>query len=113
MIFSIGFHEGSNTGIPTVGIDRFEDRAARHMILPTTEMMPAAMSVILAACASDIRESAWAFPGVGELRVPLLLAPAASEKSRLRAAVNITTTWARGGRNGGPDVNTWPRVRLT
>jgi len=25
--FSIGFHEGSNSSMPTVGVDRFEDRA--------------------------------------------------------------------------------------
>jgi uncharacterized protein len=44
--FSIGFHEGSNSRMPTVGVDRFEDRAARHMISHTMEMMLAAMSVI-------------------------------------------------------------------
>jgi uncharacterized protein len=44
--FSIGFHEGSNAGMPAVGVDRFEDRAARHMISHTMEMMLAAMSVI-------------------------------------------------------------------
>jgi hypothetical protein len=32
--------------MPTVGVDRFEDRAARHMISHTMEMMLAAMSVI-------------------------------------------------------------------
>ena len=32
--FSIVFHEGSNSNMPTVGVDRFEDRAARHMDLP-------------------------------------------------------------------------------
>src|SRR5438128_9095329 len=30
--FLIGFQEGSNSSIPTAGVDRFEDRAARHMI---------------------------------------------------------------------------------
>jgi len=46
--FSIGFHEGSTNGaMPTVGVDRFEgDRAARHMISHTMEMMLAALSVI-------------------------------------------------------------------
>jgi predicted TIM-barrel fold metal-dependent hydrolase len=45
--FSIGFHEGSTNTMPTVGVDRFEgDRAARHMISHTMEMMLAAMSVI-------------------------------------------------------------------
>src|SRR5258708_6602980 len=41
--FSIGFHEGSTNAMPTVGVDRFEgDRAARHMISHTMEMMLAA-----------------------------------------------------------------------
>src|SRR2546421_12755277 len=45
--FSIGFHEGSTNAMPTVGVDRFEgDRAARHMISHTMEMMLAAMAVI-------------------------------------------------------------------
>ena len=45
--FSIGFHEGSTNAMPTVGVDRFQaDRAARHMISHTMEMMLAAMSVI-------------------------------------------------------------------
>ena len=45
--FSIGFHEGSTTAMPTVGVHRFAaDRAARHMISHTMEMMLAAMSVI-------------------------------------------------------------------
>jgi len=45
--FSIGFHEGSTTAMPTVGVDRFEeDHAARHMISHTMEMMLVALSVI-------------------------------------------------------------------
>ena len=44
--FSIGFHEGSNSSMPTVGVDRFQDHAARHMISHTMEMMLAATSVI-------------------------------------------------------------------
>jgi Amidohydrolase len=45
--FSIGFHEGSTTAMPTVGVDRFEkDRAARHMISHMMEMMLAAMAVV-------------------------------------------------------------------
>jgi uncharacterized protein len=45
--FSIGFHEGSTNAMPTVGVDRFEsDRAARHMISHTMEMMLVALSVI-------------------------------------------------------------------
>ena len=45
--FAIGFHEGATSGMPTVGVDRFEaDRAARHIISHTMEMMLAAMSVI-------------------------------------------------------------------
>jgi predicted TIM-barrel fold metal-dependent hydrolase len=30
--FSIGIHEGGNSGMPTVGIDRFEGRGAQHII---------------------------------------------------------------------------------
>jgi uncharacterized protein len=37
--FSIGFHEGGNSGMPTVGVDRFEGRGARHIISHTMEMM--------------------------------------------------------------------------
>ena len=37
--FCIGFHEGGNSGMPTVGIDRFEGRGARHIIAHTLEMM--------------------------------------------------------------------------
>src|SRR6266508_129252 len=45
--FSIGFHEGSTTAMPTVGVDPFEDdRAARHMVSHTMEMMLVALSVI-------------------------------------------------------------------
>ncbi len=44
--FSIGFHEGGNSGMPTVGVDRFEGRAAQHIISHTMEMMLACMSVI-------------------------------------------------------------------
>jgi predicted TIM-barrel fold metal-dependent hydrolase len=44
--FAIGFHEGGNSGMPTVGIDRFEGRAAQHIISHTMEMMLACMSVI-------------------------------------------------------------------
>src|SRR5258707_13194716 len=44
--FSIGFHEGSTNAMPTVGVDRFEgDRAARHMISHTMEMMLGEMAV--------------------------------------------------------------------
>ncbi len=47
MYFSIGFHEGSTNAMPTVGVDRFEeDRAARHMVSHTMEMMLVALSVI-------------------------------------------------------------------
>ena len=35
--FSIGFHEGGNSGMPTVGIDRFEGRGAQHIILHAHE----------------------------------------------------------------------------
>src|SRR6266478_3694607 len=44
--FSIGFHEGGSSGMPTVGIDRFEGRAAKHIISHTMEMMLACLSMI-------------------------------------------------------------------
>ncbi len=44
--FCIGIHEGGASGMPTVGIDRFESRGARHIISHTMEMMLACMSVI-------------------------------------------------------------------
>ena len=47
--FSIGFHEGGRSGMPTVGIDRFEGRAAKHIISHTMEMMLACLSVIWAS----------------------------------------------------------------
>ena len=59
--FSIGFHEGASSGMPTVGVDRFEGRGARHIISHTMEMMLACMSVIWAASANAIRKSVSAF----------------------------------------------------
>ena len=44
--FAIGFHEGASSGMPTVGIDRFEGRGARHIVSHTMEMMLVALSVI-------------------------------------------------------------------
>jgi predicted TIM-barrel fold metal-dependent hydrolase len=44
--FSIGIHEGGNSGMPTVGIDRFKGRGAQHIISHTMEMMLACMSMI-------------------------------------------------------------------
>jgi predicted TIM-barrel fold metal-dependent hydrolase len=46
VLFSIGFHEGASSGMPTVGVDRFEGRGAQHIISHTMEMMLACMSVI-------------------------------------------------------------------
>ena len=45
-ISAIGFHEGGNSGMPTVGVDRFDGRGAQHIISHTMEMMLACMSVI-------------------------------------------------------------------
>jgi predicted TIM-barrel fold metal-dependent hydrolase len=43
----IGFHEGgASHGMPTVGVDRFDSRGARHMISHTMEMMLVALSVL-------------------------------------------------------------------
>jgi predicted TIM-barrel fold metal-dependent hydrolase len=44
--FCIGLHEGGASGMPTVGIERFEGRGARHIISHTMEMMLACMTVI-------------------------------------------------------------------
>src|SRR5207245_4953871 len=44
--FAIGLHEGASGGMPQVGVDRFKNRGARHIISHTMEMMLAAMSVI-------------------------------------------------------------------
>src|SRR3974390_2757196 len=43
---AMGFHEGGSSGMPTVGIDRFESRAARHIVSHTMEMMLACLAVI-------------------------------------------------------------------
>jgi len=43
---AIAFHEGASSGMPQVGIDRFEGRGARHIITHTMEMMLAALAVI-------------------------------------------------------------------
>jgi predicted TIM-barrel fold metal-dependent hydrolase len=43
---AIGLHEGIGGGMPTVGVDRFEGRGARHIIAHTMEMMLACMSMI-------------------------------------------------------------------
>lgn len=44
--FCLGIHEGAGGDMPTVGIDRFEGRGAKHIISHTMEMMLAAMSII-------------------------------------------------------------------
>jgi predicted TIM-barrel fold metal-dependent hydrolase len=44
--FAVGFHEGASSGMPTVGVDRFDGRGARHIISHTMEMMLVCMSVI-------------------------------------------------------------------
>ena len=36
---AVGFHEGGNSGMMQVGMDRFEERGARHIITHTMEMM--------------------------------------------------------------------------
>ena len=43
---AVGFHEGAGSGMPQVGIDRFEGRGARHIITHTMEMMLACLAVI-------------------------------------------------------------------
>jgi predicted TIM-barrel fold metal-dependent hydrolase len=44
--FSIGFHEGASSGMPTVGVDRFDGRGARHIVSHTMEMMLVCLAVI-------------------------------------------------------------------
>src|SRR5579862_4563148 len=44
--FSVGFHEGASSGMPTIGVDRFEGRGARHIVSHTMEMMAVCLSVI-------------------------------------------------------------------
>jgi uncharacterized protein len=44
--FCIGIHEGGNSGMPTVGVDRFDGRGAQHIISHTMEMMLACLSVV-------------------------------------------------------------------
>ena len=45
---SIGFHEGGggSSGMPQVGLDRFETRGARHIVTHTMEMMMACLAVV-------------------------------------------------------------------
>ena len=43
---AVGFHEGGSSGMPTVGVDRFEGRAAKHIVSHTMERMLAALAVI-------------------------------------------------------------------
>ena len=43
---SVGFHEGGSSGMPQVGLDRFETRGARHIVTHTMEMMMACLSMI-------------------------------------------------------------------
>jgi uncharacterized protein len=43
---AVGFHEGGNSGMPQVGMDRFDTRGARHIVTHTMEMMMAALSMI-------------------------------------------------------------------
>jgi uncharacterized protein len=48
MSFSIGIHGGSESGQPTVAMDRFtRGRAVRHVVAHTFEMMAAATSLIM------------------------------------------------------------------
>ena len=44
--FAIAFHEGGASGMPTVGVDRFESRGAKHIVSHTMAMMLVSLSVI-------------------------------------------------------------------
>jgi predicted TIM-barrel fold metal-dependent hydrolase len=43
---AVGFHEGGSSGMPQVGLDRFETNGARHIVTHTMEMMMACLSMI-------------------------------------------------------------------
>ena len=43
---AVGFHEGGNSGMAQVGMDRFETRGARHIVTHTMEMMMACLGMI-------------------------------------------------------------------
>jgi predicted TIM-barrel fold metal-dependent hydrolase len=43
---AVGFHEGGASGMPQVGLDRFETRGARHIVTHTMEMMMACLAMI-------------------------------------------------------------------
>jgi predicted TIM-barrel fold metal-dependent hydrolase len=43
---AVGFHEGGSSGMPQVGLDRFETTGARHIVTHTMEMMMACLSMI-------------------------------------------------------------------
>ncbi|HUK08069.1 MAG TPA: amidohydrolase family protein [Stellaceae bacterium] len=46
--FAIGLHASGNSGMPTVGVERFASRGAQHILSHTMEMMLACMSMIWA-----------------------------------------------------------------
>jgi uncharacterized protein len=43
---AVGFHEGGSSGMPQVGLDRFDTRGARHIVTHTMEMMMACLSMV-------------------------------------------------------------------
>ena len=43
---AVGFHEGGNSGMAQVGMDRFDTRGARHIVTHTMEMMMACLGMI-------------------------------------------------------------------
>ncbi|MBL4622408.1 MAG: amidohydrolase [Immundisolibacteraceae bacterium] len=45
--FAFGIHEGAAGGQPTLGVERFDSFAVRHLVSHTFEMMAAAASVIM------------------------------------------------------------------
>ena len=63
--FSIGFHEGASSGMPTVGVDRFEGRGARHIISHTMEMMLACLSGDLGRGVRAASEDPHRLPRIG------------------------------------------------
>ncbi len=103
--FSIGFHEGSTNAMPTVGVDRFEeDRAARHMISHTMEMMLVALSVIWGGVVDRHPRLRSTSPRRRRGRASCSSAIAGSRSSRSKAASRCWPTISGLTRSCGPPI---------
>jgi len=98
--FSIGFHEGASGGMPTVGVDRFEGRGARHIISHTMEMMLVALAVIWGGTCERFRRSAsvsWSPAAAGSRRGSI----GWTATSRTRASTTLVSRRAPASYSGG------------